>query len=530
MQQMCSETLARITPHPFTGLKAVRTRQIAPTVRCRRLDAPNTTGGAFVFSPHKEHSRPPSPQLLTASSARFTTVVCSAGVVKGVVGSCILSLHALEPQLAYVADRVDDILLPIFVGWLVLQLVSGLADRARQWCDSHPDEPLSLEMIGLLPAAVEGPSRLAVSFLVITRVVRNLAALLAGYVDTFKPQLHTLVDVPVRSLMAALRPLDTSLINIYIVVAVALSTRVLIKYKSIFIDYIIKRQRALERGSGEDFKTGATAAAATSSRDGSSTISTQDLSDSDSDSGDGSLTGVDNTAVICSEGVGRQLTIAMSPRPTSPSGDAAAAAAVPSSTTSRAPAAAAGAGASAAARIAGGVAGTAFAAAAAVGRKSSRYTSLVYPGRDWGGKSADDLERILLPLDSILSWVLVVIAGLCTVQFLGLNVRPLLAIGGAGGIIIGLATQTLLSNAVMGVNIFLSRPFVPGDAITVQGPSNFWISGTVERVTPMRTLMRTDDDVLVTMPNKVCCQSDMYGSTLGLWALEPEAWSLYVYT
>ena len=46
-----------------------------------------------------------------------------------------------------------------------------------------------------------------------------------------------------------------------------------------------------------------------------------------------------------------------------------------------------------------------------------------------------------------------VIAGLCTVQFLGLNIRPLLAIGGAGGIIIGLATQTLLSNAVMGVNI-----------------------------------------------------------------------------
>lgn len=46
-----------------------------------------------------------------------------------------------------------------------------------------------------------------------------------------------------------------------------------------------------------------------------------------------------------------------------------------------------------------------------------------------------------------------VIAGLCTVQFLGLDVRPLLAIGGAGGIIIGLATQTLLSNLVMGVNI-----------------------------------------------------------------------------
>jgi small-conductance mechanosensitive channel len=29
------------------------------------------------------------------------------------------------------------------------------------------------------------------------------------------------------------------------------------------------------------------------------------------------------------------------------------------------------------------------------------------------------------------------------------------------------------------------------------------VSGTVERITPLRTLMRTDDDVLVTVPNKV---------------------------
>lgn len=50
---------------------------------------------------------------------------------------------------------------------------------------------------------------------------------------------------------------------------------------------------------------------------------------------------------------------------------------------------------------------------------------------------------------------------------------------------------------------FLSRPFVAGDSITVQGVGNMVFSGTVERVTLMRTLMRTDDDVLVTVPNKV---------------------------
>jgi hypothetical protein len=55
---------------------------------------------------------------------------------------------------------------------------------------------------------------------------------------------------------------------------------------------------------------------------------------------------------------------------------------------------------------------------------------------------------------------------------------------------------------------FLSRPFVAGDSITVQSTRHVIVSGTVERITPLRTLMRTDDDVLVTVPNKVrlgCC-------------------------
>lgn len=54
---------------------------------------------------------------------------------------------------------------------------------------------------------------------------------------------------------------------------------------------------------------------------------------------------------------------------------------------------------------------------------------------------------------SILSWVLVVVSGLFTIQMLGINIQPLLAVGGASSIIIGLATQTLLSNAVTGMSI-----------------------------------------------------------------------------
>lgn len=108
---------------------------------------------------------------------------------------------------------------------------------------------------------------------------------------------------------------------------------------------------------------------------------------------------------------------------------------------------------------------------------------------------------------SILSWAIAVMAGLFAVHTLGINIKPLLAVGGASSLIIGLATQTLLTNAVMGVSIFLSRPFVPGDSITVQQQGGVLVSGVVEKVTPMRTLLRTDDDVLVTLPNKVRCET-----------------------
>jgi hypothetical protein len=49
---------------------------------------------------------------------------------------------------------------------------------------------------------------------------------------------------------------------------------------------------------------------------------------------------------------------------------------------------------------------------------------------------------------------------------------------------------------------FLARPFVPGDNVTL-GSAATGLTGIVERITPMRTTLRTEDDILVTIPNKV---------------------------
>jgi hypothetical protein len=52
---------------------------------------------------------------------------------------------------------------------------------------------------------------------------------------------------------------------------------------------------------------------------------------------------------------------------------------------------------------------------------------------------------------------------------------------------------------------FLSQPFVVGDRVEIlTSGGGHVITGTVERVDPMRTILRSDAELPITMPNKVC--------------------------
>ena len=51
---------------------------------------------------------------------------------------------------------------------------------------------------------------------------------------------------------------------------------------------------------------------------------------------------------------------------------------------------------------------------------------------------------------------------------------------------------------------FLSQPFVVGDRVEIlTSGGGHVITGTVERVDPMRTILRSDAELPITMPNKV---------------------------
>ena len=80
---------------------------------------------------------------------------------------------------------------------------------------------------------------------------------------------------------------------------------------------------------------------------------------------------------------------------------------------------------------------------------------------------------------------------------LGIQITPFIAALGAVGLGAGLAVQGLLSNYSAGLAIILTRPFVVGDTIKVQG-----VAGLVKEVKLSSTVLSNEDNELITIPNK----------------------------
>jgi small conductance mechanosensitive channel len=80
---------------------------------------------------------------------------------------------------------------------------------------------------------------------------------------------------------------------------------------------------------------------------------------------------------------------------------------------------------------------------------------------------------------------------------LGIQITPFIAAIGALSLGAGLAIQGLLSNYGAGLSIILTRPFVVGDTIRVQG-----IWGVVKEVTLAYTVLTNEDEEKITIPNR----------------------------
>lgn len=103
------------------------------------------------------------------------------------------------------------------------------------------------------------------------------------------------------------------------------------------------------------------------------------------------------------------------------------------------------------------------------------------------GKFAANTVRIL-----ILGAMIVVAIGK-----LGISIAPFIAAVGAIFLTAGLAIQGSVANFAAGISLVISRPFKIGDTILINN-----IYGEVEEIKLAYTMLRTEDEELITVPNK----------------------------
>lgn len=102
----------------------------------------------------------------------------------------------------------------------------------------------------------------------------------------------------------------------------------------------------------------------------------------------------------------------------------------------------------------------------------------------------------------ILAFVIMMVLGR-----LGISITPLVAILGALSLGAGLALQGMLANYAAGFAIIITRPFVVGDTLSVQGQT-----GIVESVHLAYTILFDEDGVRIQIPNRLVVGEIMHNS------------------
>jgi small conductance mechanosensitive channel len=104
-------------------------------------------------------------------------------------------------------------------------------------------------------------------------------------------------------------------------------------------------------------------------------------------------------------------------------------------------------------------------------------------------------------------FVILVFVIMMVLSRLGINVTPLIAVVGALSLGAGLALQGMLANYAAGFTIIITRPFVVGDTLSVQGQT-----GLVESVHLAYTILLDEDDVRIQIPNRLVVGEIMHNS------------------
>jgi MscS family membrane protein len=110
-------------------------------------------------------------------------------------------------------------------------------------------------------------------------------------------------------------------------------------------------------------------------------------------------------------------------------------------------------------------------------------------------KFDNDIVRLISKISKV---IVIFLLTLSMLQFIGVNISSILAFGGVGGIIIGMAAKDMLANIFGGLMISLDRPFSVGDWIRIGS-----VEGTVEEIGWRITKVRTFSKNPIYVPNSM---------------------------
>lgn len=112
-------------------------------------------------------------------------------------------------------------------------------------------------------------------------------------------------------------------------------------------------------------------------------------------------------------------------------------------------------------------------------------------------------QRRLEAVDKLMSLATIVVASVFGVKALGMDVNSVLAIGGVGGVAVGLAGREILENLFTGLIILSSNPFEVGEEVLFRPSSGQVVEGIVVDVGWYRTTIRSFEREIYIIPNSV---------------------------
>jgi len=113
-------------------------------------------------------------------------------------------------------------------------------------------------------------------------------------------------------------------------------------------------------------------------------------------------------------------------------------------------------------------------------------------------------KTTLVAVEKIFYYGVIAIGFIIAFSNLGFQLSGLLVAGGILGIVIGFASQTVVSNLISGLFLLIEKPIKIGDGISIGD-----VSGVVKDIRVLSTTIRTWDGIYVRVPNEKVFSSNI---------------------